>query len=59
MQRKNVNRGYMTLHVWQNAVILYKEICRVFRSFPYELKRNDCLMLMEKEGYYNINPLIH
>ncbi len=149
MQRKNVNRGYMTLHVWQNAVLLYKEVCRVFRSFPYELKRvasqeiastdsthrniaegycrksineylqflniakgsigetvsgiyayykadqinkedfeqldklayltenqlinliksieakkeigdwNDCLMLMEKEGYYNTNPLIH
>ena len=37
--RKNINRGYMTLHVWQNAVLLYKEICRIFRPFPYELKK--------------------
>ena len=29
----------MTLHVWQNAVLLYKEICRVFRPFSYELKK--------------------
>jgi len=39
MQRKNINRGYMTLHVWQNAILLYKEVCRVFRPFSYELKK--------------------
>ncbi len=29
----------MTLHIWQNAILLYKEVCRVFRNFPYEFKR--------------------
>ena len=39
MQRKNVNRGYMTLYVWQNAILLYEEVCCIFTLFPYELKR--------------------
>ena len=29
----------MTLYVWQNSVLLYKEICKVFKAFPYELKK--------------------
>ena len=47
----------MTLHVWQNAVLLYKEICRVFRPFSYELKKEDSLYLMENEGFYNVEPI--
>ncbi len=39
LQRRNINRGYMTLHIWQNAILLYKEVCRVFKNFSYELKR--------------------
>ena len=39
MARKNMNRGYMQLHVWQDAMEYYRDTCRVFRSFPYELKR--------------------
>ncbi len=39
MNRKNINRGYMTLYVWQNAVKLYNETWKVLRGFPYELKR--------------------
>ncbi|RLD11994.1 MAG: hypothetical protein DRI44_02280 [Chlamydiae bacterium] len=39
MQRKNVNRGYMTLYVWKNAILLYKEVCCIFTLFPYKLKR--------------------
>ena len=37
--RKNLNRGYMELLVWQDAIELYKKTCKVFMSFPYELKR--------------------
>ncbi|MDH3773399.1 MAG: four helix bundle protein [Deltaproteobacteria bacterium] len=37
--RKNRNRGYQKLRVWNDAVEYYKETCRVFRKFPYELKR--------------------
>ena len=37
--RKNRNRGYQKLRVWKDAVEYYKETCKVFRKFPYELKR--------------------
>ena len=38
-QRQNKNRAYMQLRVWQDAVLLYKLTCQVFRKFPYDLKR--------------------
>ena len=37
--RKNKNRGYQKLRVWQDAVEYYVQTCEVFRKFPYELKR--------------------
>lgn len=37
--RKNINRGYMQLRVWQNAKELYLLTWNVFKRFPYELKR--------------------
>jgi four helix bundle protein len=37
--RKNLNRGYMKLIVWQDAKALYVLTCKMFRTFPYELKR--------------------
>jgi len=37
--RKNLNRGYMKLNVWQDAKMLYVMTCKMFRIFPYELKR--------------------
>ena len=36
---KNKNRGYQQLRVWEDAIELYVACCRVFRQFPYELKR--------------------
>lgn len=36
---KNRNRGYQQLRVWEDAVSLYVVTCRVFRAFPYELKK--------------------
>lgn len=38
-QRKNVNRGYRGLRVWQDAIEYYARTCDVFLKFPYELKR--------------------
>jgi four helix bundle protein len=38
-QRKNINRGYMKLRVWQDARTLYIQTWNVFRRFPFELKR--------------------
>ncbi len=37
MERKNKNRGYQRLRVWQDAV--YLETCRSFKSLPFEMKR--------------------
>jgi len=38
-QRKNINRGYQKLSVWQDAANLYVLTCKMFRKFPYELRR--------------------
>jgi four helix bundle protein len=37
--RKNKNRGYQKLRVWNDAIDYYSQTCDVFRRFPYELKR--------------------
>jgi four helix bundle protein len=37
--RKNKNRGYQKLRVWNDAIEYYIQTCKVFRNFPYELKR--------------------
>jgi four helix bundle protein len=37
--RKNINRGYQKLIVWQDAANLYLLTCKIFRRFQYELRR--------------------
>jgi len=37
-QRKNINRGYMQLRVWQDARELYLQTWSAVKNFPYELK---------------------
>jgi len=37
--RKNKNRGYQKLRIWNDAIDYYAQKCVVFRGFPYELKR--------------------
>jgi len=39
MHRKNINRGYQKLIVWQDAADLYALTCKIFRKFQYELRR--------------------
>jgi hypothetical protein len=39
MDRKNVNRGFKKLRVWQDAVSLYVLACNIFVDFPFELKK--------------------
>ncbi len=39
MERKNRNRGYQKLRVWQDAIALYVETCRLLKPFPFEMKR--------------------
>ena len=38
-ERRNANRGYRNLKVWQVAVRYYAVTCRMFRAFPYALRR--------------------
>jgi len=37
--RKNINRGYQKLTVWQDAADLYVLTAKIFREFLYELRR--------------------
>jgi four helix bundle protein len=39
MERRNINRGYMKLTVWQDAIAFYAQTVSVFRTWPYEMKR--------------------
>jgi four helix bundle protein len=39
IDRKNINRGFKKLRVWQEAISLYILACKVFGKFPYELKK--------------------
>jgi four helix bundle protein len=39
MDRKNINRGFKKLRVWEDAVFLYILACKTFSKFPFELKK--------------------
>ena len=40
IQRKNINRGFTQLRVWNDAVDLYILTCRLLSGLPYELKKS-------------------
>ncbi len=37
--RRNKNRGYQKLRVWEDAINYYVETCKVVRDWSYEMKR--------------------
>ena len=39
MERKNVNRGFRQLRVWNDAIDLYVKTCQILSRFPFELKK--------------------
>jgi len=39
MERKNINRGFKQLRVWNNSVELYILTCKLLSKCPYELKK--------------------
>ncbi len=39
MNRKNINRGFKKLRVWQDAISLYALAYKLFSKFPFELKK--------------------
>ena len=38
-KRRNKNRGYQQLRVWQDGVELYRLTCQAVRNWPFERKR--------------------
>ena len=50
--RRNKNRGYQKLRVWNDAVEYYVETCRIFRGFPYELKRVASQMIASTDSVH-------
>jgi len=39
MDRRNINRGFKKLRVWQDAVELYGLAYQIFSKFPYDLNK--------------------
>ena len=39
MHRKNINRGFKKLRVWQDSISLYVLACKTFSNFQFELKK--------------------
>lgn len=39
MERKNINRGFKKLRVWNDSVELYVLGVKIFSNFPFELKK--------------------
>jgi four helix bundle protein len=37
--RRNINRGFRKLEVWQDALELYKMVSKAFMGLPFELKK--------------------
>lgn len=37
--RRNRNRGYQQLHVWADAIQLYRHTCNAVKGWPFELKK--------------------
>ena len=38
-ERKNINRGFKKLRVWQDSVSLYILACEIFTKFPYGIRK--------------------
>jgi len=39
MDRKNINRGFKKLRIWQDSISLYIMARKIFSTFPFELKK--------------------
>ena len=50
--RRNRNRGYKKLRVWNDAIDYYVQTCEVFRNFSYELKRVASLAMASADSVH-------
>ena len=51
-KRKNRNRGYQQLTVWQDAISLYRETSTVFAAFKGELLRVGCQQIASVDSVH-------
>jgi hypothetical protein len=49
--RRNLNRGYMKLDVWQKAVELYKVMWETLTSAKIDLKINPTNPIIQQSNY--------
>ena len=54
MQRKNINRGFKRLRVWQDAIQLYVLSFRILSKLPFELKKTASNSTMPPTAYQEI-----
>ncbi len=40
IKRKNINRGFTKLRVWEDSIELFKFIYKITQNFPYELSKS-------------------
>jgi four helix bundle protein len=40
MERKNINRGFTQLRVWNSAIELYILVCKRLANMPYDLRKS-------------------
>lgn len=38
-ERKNINRVYQKLNVWNDAIEMYRLVCKILKDKPFELKK--------------------
>jgi four helix bundle protein len=52
MDRKNINRGYRKLRVWEDAIAYYAATCEVFAGFPFVLQRVASQQISSVDGIH-------
>ena len=40
IRRKNINRGFTKLRVWEDSIELFKLVYKITQNFPYELSKS-------------------
>lgn len=40
LKRKNINRGFTKLRVWENSLELFKHTNEITKNFPFELSKS-------------------
>ena len=54
--RKNKNRGYQKLRVWNDAIEYYVKTCQCFRKFRYDLRRIAAQAVVSADSVTEILP---